>query len=248
MVTYYSQWTMSHKINMQDVHFGQIVSLGVTLTVSTLNGLDPAPGCDTGNMTWVITGGTCANNALELTTNSAQEPSAILQVMPEGVDTTNFYITLQTNISNTPGAFARIVNYTSLTLCHGQGLDIRADGAFRDVLVGCEALNGCAVCVGGWTLRGSPMSSVITQLQYQEDSYGTYSIVMTTTSGEYEEGGLGYAPNYLGISVGGTDGGVVSVSNVEFDTPIPAITQYWVAPIPSQNPLAAFMRQSNWWK
>lgn len=89
--SYYSQWAMFHSPSpgAPGVQFGEIATVKIIVTVSTLLGVDSAPGCDTSNMTWTVAGGVCATAGLELTTNAAQEPTVALQSAPAGFDDTN---------------------------------------------------------------------------------------------------------------------------------------------------------------
>ena len=213
IATYYTQWAMFHS----GVQFGEIATVKITVTVAIPLGVDPAPGCDSSDMTWTVTGGACANGGLALTTNTAQEPAAALHNAPAGFDSANYMITVHADFTSAPGAWVRLVAYNSSSQCDGQGVDVRSDGGYRNVIV-----SNCVVTDGGnWTATPPGPSPIGVTLVFQN------SIFTFAVNGQYiEDGGVTYATGYPVISAGGADGSVVTVTNAELDTPVSFSAQW----------------------
>lgn len=219
--TYYSQWAMFHSPSpgVSGVQFGEIATVKISVTNAIPLGVDPAPGCDSSDMTWMVTGGACVNGATALTTNATQEPTVALQTAPPSFDSANYMITIHADFTSAPGAWVRLVSYTSTSYCNGQGVDVRSDGAYRNVLVW-----NCVVSDGGnnWTATPPGPSPIEVTLGFHNSGF-TFLV-----NGQYiEDGGAIYGA-YPVISAGGTDGSVVAVTNAELDTPVSFQAQWSV--------------------
>lgn len=211
--TYYSQWSMYHS----GTPFGAVATIKLVVTAAVPLGVDSAPGCDSSNMSWALAGGAaCAPGGLSLTTNSAQEPQAALQTAPSGFESSNHYTTLHASFSSVSGAWVRVVDYTSSSQCNGQGIDVQASGTFRPVtIVNCQETDGAWYSVSYST--SSPITCTLWLKSTQWVAYINYALL--------ESGSSSYTSGYPVISVGGSNGVTITVSNVELDTPITPTTQ-----------------------
>lgn len=217
--TYYSQWSMYHS----GMPFGAIATIKLVVTAAIPLGVDPAPGCDTSNMSWSLSGGaTCANGGLSLTSNSAQQPEAALRSAPSGFNSSNYYVTLHASFSNATGAWVRVVSYSSSgSKCGGQGLDIQPSGTFRPF-----SIVNCTESDGAWYSVSLPSGSTVTVTLWIRS--GTW--VAYIDYGLLESGSSPFTSGYPAITTGGNNGASVTVTNVELDTPVTPTTQGTLLP------------------
>lgn len=222
VATYASQWSMFHSLGpgMPAVRFGELATVQITVINALPLDVETAPGCDSGNTTWVVDGGACANGALALTTNSTQEPTVTLQNAPAGFDGANFTITVHAVFKNAPGAWVRLISYVDTSDCAGQGVDVRSDGSYRDIFV-----SNCAVQDGGDHWTATPFGTSAIGITFiVEDGVYTFDL-----NGQFIEDGGSLAGGYPVISVGGPDGSIVNVAGVELDYPVPYTAQWVVS-------------------
>lgn len=222
--TYYSKWSMFHS----GVAFGATAIVKIVATVATPLGVDPAPGCDSSSMSWSLSGGaTCANGGLSLTTNSAQEPAAALQTAPTAFNDANYYFTVDATFSSAANAWARLVGYfaygsqSASSHCYGQGFDVQPNGMYRTFYI-----SGCKETDGLWYSQSLPSGSTITiTLQLSSG----YFCVWINHRG-LENGGSLFTSGYPVVTVGGSDGVAVTITNAELDTPVTPYRQWNVVP------------------
>ncbi|MGH2504806.1 MAG: hypothetical protein ACRDID_20035, partial [Ktedonobacterales bacterium] len=190
----------------------------IVATVANPLGVDPAPGCDTSGMTWSVTGGVCANGGLTLTANAAQEPVAALHSAPAGFDDTSYMVTVQTTFSVTTGVWVQIVGFDSGSRCEGQGVDIQPDGSWR-----IDSFVNCAESEGIWRASSLGPSPFSVTLRLQKQYFTAYINGKVIVNG-----GAFFTGGYPVISVGGTDGSSVTLTNVELDTAVNYSAQWSV--------------------
>ncbi|HEU0026331.1 MAG TPA: hypothetical protein VFQ25_04380 [Ktedonobacterales bacterium] len=228
--TYYSQWAMFHS----GARFGEIATVKIVATLAIPLGVDSAPGCDGGDMTWTVVGGACANGGLALTASAAQEPTATLESAPSGFDDSNYYITVHAAFASATGAWVRLVGYnTGSSQCVGQGMDVRSDGYWRGFYI-----VNCVEYDSAWS--SSPYSSSPIAVTLWLYNGGFYCFI---NSHPLENGGSLFTGGYPVISAGGTDGSVVTVADAELDTPVPYTAQWSVIHTWIQ---AMYHRRLNW--
>lgn len=211
--TYYSKWSMFHS----GAPFGAVATVKIVATVATPLGTDPAPGCDSSGMSWSVTGGaTCANGGLAMTTNSAQEPRALLQSAPSGFNSANYRITVQARFSSVTTDWVRVMGYYGGTQCNAQGVDVQPDATFRTFyIVNCKETDGL------WYAWSNSSSPITVSLDLQSGSF------MAFINGHaVQNGGSLFTSGYPAVSVGGNDGNVVTLTNGELDTPVTPYTNW----------------------
>jgi hypothetical protein len=216
--TYYSQWAMFHSPSpgAPGVQFGEIATVKIVVTVSTLLGVDPAPGCDTSDITWTVAGGVCATDGLELTTNAAQEPTVALQSAPKGFDNTNYQITINASFAGASGAWVRITGYDAGTSqCAGQAVDVQADGTERPVVI-----SNCTETPDSWSPWTITSGPVVLTFRILNGNW----LFLIDGHGTLFEGTFAAGVDPV-ITVGGPDGAVVTLTNGELDAAVPYTTQ-----------------------